>query len=101
MLRLQENEVIYNNSINLGAVETLQNAGDGFVINFPDGSFIFVPEEDCTVSEREVFHAYHEFYKDTGGYPPVQEPEPVTPEPTLEQRNRADIDYLLMMTDLA
>lgn len=27
-------------------------------------------------------------------------PEPVTPKPTLEERNRADIDYLAMMMEV-
>ncbi len=74
MLRLQGNEVIYNNSENLGVVETLKYIGDGFSIILPDGSMIFIPEEDRTTSEAEVFAAYHAFYADTGGVLPEAPP---------------------------
>lgn len=80
MLKLQNGEVIYNNSETLGAVEVLQNTGEGFSITLSDGLIIFIPEEDCTEAEKEVFQAYHEYYKNTDGLPPVQEIIP-----TLEQ----------------
>lgn len=87
MLRLDEGNVVYNNSESLGAIETLVNTGEGFSINLPDGGIVFIPEEDCTKSEKEVFQAYHEFYKATGGLPPVPEPEPPgEPVPSLDER---------------
>lgn len=77
MLRLQNGEVIYNNSENLGAVELMNFKQDydikGFSINLPNNSVEFIPEEDCTLSEQEVFQAYHEFFRDTGGVKPPPE----------------------------
>lgn len=86
MLRLQNGEAIYNNSENLGAIETLQNTGDGFLITLPDGSMTFIPEEDCTTAEAEVFQAYHEHYKDTDGLSPVPEIMPINVPPSAEER---------------
>jgi hypothetical protein len=77
MIRLQNNEVIFNNSEKLGAVENLNFTGGGFFITLADGSIVFIPEEDCTEGEKEVFEAYHEFYKSTSGIKP--EPE-ISPE---------------------
>lgn len=71
MLRLQDNKVIYNDFENLGNVEDMDYVEKGFRINLPDGSLLFIPEQDCTVNEQEVFTAYHEFYKDTGGVKPA------------------------------
>lgn len=71
MLRLQDNEVIYNNSENLGPVEDMNYVLGGFSI--PVGAGGFIPEEDCTANEQEVFNAYHEYYKDSGGIKPPDE----------------------------
>lgn len=73
MLRLQDNEVIYNNSENLGLVQDMNFIESGFSINLPDGSMTFIPEEDSTANEKEVFSAYHEYYKETGGIKPKEE----------------------------
>ena len=73
MLRLQDNEVIYNNSENLGVVENMNFIEGGFSIPLSDNSVTFIPEEDCTENEKEVFNAYHEYYKDSGGAKPPDE----------------------------
>ncbi len=70
MLRLQNDEIIYNNSESLGKCENLSFIDGGFSIILPDGSIMFIPEEGATPNEREVFAAYHEYYKDTGGIKP-------------------------------
>lgn len=86
MLSLQNNEVIYNNFENAGAVESLKYVDGGFEIDLPDGLTVYIPEEDCTSSEREVFTAFHEYYKDTGGVPPSPEIIPAIQPPTTEER---------------
>ncbi|WP_313559080.1 DUF4376 domain-containing protein [Ruminiclostridium cellobioparum] len=70
MLRLQNNRVIYNDSEELCSIEDMIYIEDGFRVTLPDGSMVFIPEQDCTASELEVFQAYHEYYKDTGGVKP-------------------------------
>ena len=70
MLRLQDGKVIYNNSENLGLVEDMNFIESGFSITLSDGSVTFIPEEDCTQEESEVFRAYHEYYKDANGIKP-------------------------------
>ena len=76
MLRLQDKKVIYNNSETLGNVEDMNFIEGGFIISLPDDSIVFIPEQDCTVNEQEVFTAYHEYYKDTGGVKPAPEMPP-------------------------
>lgn len=72
MLRLQDNNVIYNNSEELCSIEDMNFIESGFSIILSDGSMVFIPEQDCTQSEREVFQSYHEYYKDTGGVKPQE-----------------------------
>lgn len=104
MLKLQEGKVIYNNSENLGNVEDMNYLEYGFSITLPDGSITFIPEQDCTISEREVFQAYHEYYKDTGGVKPtpITEPQIIT-EPVDEEKAamaEAIIDMSLQINEL-
>jgi hypothetical protein len=68
MLKLQDNEVVYNDSENLGAVKDMNYTGSGFYIST---LMEFIPEEDCSTSEKTVFDAYHEYYKDTSGAKPA------------------------------
>ncbi len=70
MLKLQDGKVIYNNSEDLGNVEDMNFIESGFSIILSDGSVMFIPEQDSTQSEAEVFQAYHEYYKDSGGVKP-------------------------------
>lgn len=70
MIRLQGNEVVYNNSENLGLFKDMNFIEGGFSFSLPNGEIKFIPEEDSTPAEREVFNAYHEFYKDNGGIKP-------------------------------
>jgi|GEM_PF-3292764 len=104
MLRLQNGQVIYNNSEVLGSVEDMIFIDGGFAINFPDGSMVFIPEEDCTAAEREVFQAYHEFYKDTGGVKPTPISEPqIINEPVDEEKAamaEAIIDMSMQINEL-
>jgi hypothetical protein len=90
MLRLDINtrHVIYNNSEDVGLVETLPNTGEAFCITLSDGTIRMFFEEDCSESTRLVFAAYHEFYKDSGGIAPIIDPPATndTPTPTLEQQ---------------
>jgi predicted AlkP superfamily pyrophosphatase or phosphodiesterase len=76
MLTLQNGKIIYNNSEILGNVEDMNFIEGGFIIALPDGSTVFIPEQDCTASESKVFEAYHEYYKNTGGVKPVPEMPP-------------------------
>ena len=67
------------------------------VIPLPGGEIVCISEEGATSEELKIIQLIK---ADVEERPPIEH-EPITPEPTLEQRNRADIDYLLMMTDLA
>ncbi len=87
MLRLQDGKVIYNNSEDLGNIEDMNFIEGGFSTTLPDGLVTFIPEEDCTESEKEVFQAYHEYYKDTGGVKPES-------SPTVEEMKAAKIAEL-------
>jgi hypothetical protein len=78
MLKLKGNKVIYNNCENLCSIQNMNFMGSGFSITLSNGSIVFIPEQCCTLSEREVFNAYHKFYKDTDGVKPKD-------GPTLEQ----------------
>lgn len=93
MLRLQDNEVIYNNSENLGLVQDMNFIESGFVITL-NGSMTFIPQEDATESEKEVFNAYHEYYKDSGGV----KPKPVV-EPSNELIPKTDLQILQETVD--
>jgi hypothetical protein len=74
MLRVQNDEVIYNNSENLGKVQDMEYTGFGFSIITPNNPMpFFIPEEDCSISEEQVFIAYHEYYKNSGGIKPSEE----------------------------
>lgn len=87
MLTLQNEKVIYNNSETLGNVEDMNFTEGGFIISLPDGSIVFIPEQDCTASESEVFQAYHEYYKDNGGVKPEPEmPSQFVLEPVDEEK---------------
>ncbi len=98
MLRLQGNNVIYNNSEDVGSVEDMNYMESGFSITLPDGSIVFIPEQDCTQSEREVFQAYHEYYKDTGGIKPIPIPEPqIIPEP-IDEEKAAMVEAIIDMS---
>lgn len=70
MLRLQDGKVIYNNSEDLGLVQDMNFIESGFSITLNNGSMTFIPEEDSTQSEMEVFQAYHEYYKASDGVKP-------------------------------
>ncbi|MCX7817537.1 MAG: hypothetical protein N2317_08550 [Syntrophales bacterium] len=78
MLRLQDNNVVFNNSETIGHVKDLAYVEGGFSLTLPDGSIVFIPEEDCSPNEAEVFAAFHEYYSETGGLPPVIEAQVVT-----------------------
>ncbi len=67
------------------------------IIPLPNGEIVCIPEDGATSEELNIIQIIK---ADVEARPPIEH-EPITPEPTLEQRNRADIDYLLMMTDLA
>ncbi len=69
MLRLQGTDVMYN-EINLGPVEDMEYMGGIFAIFLDDGSSIGIPEMSADSTTQEVFAAYHEFYKNTGGIKP-------------------------------
>lgn len=84
MLRLQDNEVIYNNSTNLGAVYDLDYVGEGFAISLPDNSTVFIPQEDCTAAEAEVFAAWQEAHTNDPA-PQPQEPASLS-EPADEEK---------------
>jgi len=101
MIRLQGNEVIYNNSENLGLIQDVKFVGEGISITLTNGEVMFIPEEDSTQGEREVFSAYHEFYKDTGGIKPVPIVIPVAPMPTeMEVLQEKVVMQDLVMTEL-
>ena len=71
MIRLQNGKVIYNDSVEVGLLEDMSFIGNGFNINVSVNSTIFVPESTTDHFEQEVFAAYREFYKDTGGVKPA------------------------------
>lgn len=104
MLKLQDRKVIYNNFEDLGNVEDLHYVEGGFIITFPHGSITFIPEQDCTPSEQEVFQAYREYYKDTGGVKPIPITDPpIVTEPVDEEKAamaEAIIDMSLQLNEL-
>ncbi len=98
MLRLQGNKVIYHNSEALGIVADMNFIEGGFIIALPDGSIVFIPEQDCTVNEQEVFTAYHEYYKATGGVKPVAEMPPQFVEEPVDEEKAALAEAVIDMS---
>ena len=87
MIRLQNGKVIYNDSVEVGLLEDMSFIGNGFSINVSMDSTIFVPESTTDPFEQEVFAAYREFYKDTGGVKPVPVTDPpIVLEPVDEEK---------------
>lgn len=71
--------------------------------------FESIHEDNIPTPNKEITPEEHEFYMDNNGKyrlnPTTLEYEEIpvttiTPEPTLEERNRADIDYILVMQGL-
>lgn len=73
MFKLIDSKAYWDDTA-LGDAKDLNYIGEGFSISLPDGSMIFIPEQDATVEEKEVFDAYHAAYADTNGIKPVETP---------------------------
>ncbi len=74
MLRLQDDRAIYNDIEDVGLVKDLDYIEGGFRIVLSDGSIFMPQEEDSPPDQIQVFQAYHEYYKDSGGVKPPPGP---------------------------
>jgi hypothetical protein len=54
--------IVSHKEHDLGEVHMLKYINGGFQIELPGGEMSFIPEQDCTTAEKEVFDAYKAYY---------------------------------------